>query len=660
MKRRCLKTLAMALSFSMILSSASPIYATEADFVYETEADFSQTEIPFNYEETEDVENVEVSPVDEEIIPTSEPEIEESYIEKPEVNEVTDFSEPNITVSGNEAEDEFIPTPEPTIEPTKEVEQEEEIPMETVSGDTAPTPTPTPTEAPYEPVKVDAFSKVSTLKGVQGNTEAGDHFFYNCIINSGFASDADAKKNRKTGTAWEYEGKTYYFNNPLNLGLIRYCNERDITVNVEFLLQYDQSKVRLIDPESRDGGGHAYYAPNMITPEVKKEYEAFFDYLAYKCSMESCHIDNWILGNEVNMGNSSIGYHYTGGSKDKWVSKYASYFKVVRSAVRKYTDVTRISICVDHSWNDSDQGRGISTKSYLNSFAKLVGKNDWCISYHAYPAVLFETKLWEISAYAGQKLNPNNASARFVDGGNLNVMTNYVKNTFGSSHRIMLTEQGFSTYQGANNQAAAFVITYYAAKFSGMVDCVILHTANEDNGKLNFTPGALMTKCYNKIDSGKASDVSWIDKKILKIIGMKDWKQIIPNYNASVLKANPKEISKFVDRLYVNIYGRNATEAEIQKAVTQFKTGKTNAYKYAKKIICSKTAKKKLKSRDAYVKAAYKALTGSNISSKERKKYVSMLKKGKSKESVLKEMALSKKFAKVCKKAGMDVGVSAK
>ena len=636
MKKQMTKCMAVLLSATLTVMSASPVVATEAvpEAVITEEISADEAgEIPA--ENTADTEITAETATDTEAPAETTDSESKTIVSENSVsaNDADPF--PNET-SGQDSNETFELI-------------DEEMECETASSEEV--------EEEWIPVTEDAFTKTSTLKGIQGNAGAGEHYFMNCLLQTGFQTDSKSGKEERGYTAHEYQGKTYYFQIPtgVDYGTIKSLNAEGKTVSIEFLLQYDTTKTRLIDPDARTAG-FAYYAPNMTTDSVRKEYEAFFDFLAKEFSRQDCHIDNWILGNEVNMGNSAIGYHYAGADKSKWVSKYADYFNVVYGAVRTYTSATRVSICVDHSWNDSDEGRGISVKDFLKKFSQKVGKSkDWSISYHCYPAVLFETKLWEASAFAGVKLNKNSSNARFVDGANLKVMTNYVKKNYGSNHRIMLTEQGFSNYQGSKAQAAAFVYTYYAAKFDPMVDCMIIRT-NNDGDKLNFTPGSLMVKCYNKIDSGKASDVKWIDKKILPIIGVKNWSSIVPGYNGTVLSANTEKITAYVSNLYLYGLGREATQAEIENLVSSIKKGKTTAAAAAKKVILSSAATSMYASNEDYIKAAYKALYGKDASASTVSKYAKLLKKKHTRKYIVKKMVEDKKFKKICTAAGMEVG----
>lgn len=382
----------------------------------------------------------------------------------------------------------------------------------------------------YFPCVTDAFTMTKTLKGIQGN--AGfEHYFMNCFLDTGFATAEDRK-----AAAYDYEGKTYYFCVPdgINELLIRSCNKDKKTVSIKFLLRYAEGKERMIDPAARSGG-YKYYAPNFTEEEVAKEYEAFFHFLAEKFSRANCHIDNWILANEENMPAMGRYHPYSTyyGTLDKHtiVSKYADYFMCVYGAVRDYTTATRVSISVDHSWQSSDDGRGISTKDFLDEFCEIVGTEPlWYIDYHAYPAVIYDTRIWaRYSPLTGTKLNPKQESARFVDGANLYIVTDYVKEHYGRQHRLMLTEVGFSQYAGVDEQAASFAYTYYAAKYSKMVDCLILHTYNQ-GGKMDFSFNLPIDRVFHKIDSGNPTDQVFIDSFCLPVIGAESWAEIVPGY----------------------------------------------------------------------------------------------------------------------------------
>ena len=70
---------------------------------------------------------------------------------------------------------------------------------------------------------------------------------------------------------------------------------------------------------------------------------------------------------------------------------------------------------------------------------------------------------------------------RFITMRNIQTLTDYVKNRFGSNTRIILSEQGFSsTYGGQANQAAAIALAYYKAACNPMIDAFIIRSYKDE------------------------------------------------------------------------------------------------------------------------------------------------------------------------------------
>ncbi len=403
--------------------------------------------------------------------------------------------------------------------------------------------------------KTDMF-KYSGIKGVQNatnSTEFGglEHSLVNVFLDDAIKSPDSLWAKNGWIAPYVFEGETYYFGTPPGMGRVETANRNNMSISVVFLLrktvdQYGSDSSFLIDAGSRVNG-YNYYAPNSdLTTYGGRAMRAYWHYLMEWLIAEGLHIDNFILGNEVNMPNH---WHYSGSLDPATVAtKYANSFELMWQGVRAYTDVSRCSVSIDHSWQHNDEGRGITAKNFLHHFYnRLLAINgydiDWYISAHLYPAILYDTEIW-VDRYG---LSPNNTGARFVDGSNLWVMTNYVRDTFGEKHRIMLTEQGFTNQYGANAQAACLALTYYAALYDPMVDCFILHNVNEGNvntnegvKSLNFDiNGTLAGQIYTKIGNGNEADQKWIADVCLPIIGVSSWSQVVPNFGVI---SKPKEV----------------------------------------------------------------------------------------------------------------------
>jgi hypothetical protein len=384
----------------------------------------------------------------------------------------------------------------------------------------------------------DPFQTATTIKGIQGDdysTYGAQHTLQNfridkCVI----PADYPAVKSGAV-KPYYFEGENFYFSLAAQYNLFQWAkaaNSQGVTTSVVFLMGWDEDglgREYLIDEASREPG-HTYYAP-ATSGYGEKTIRAFWSWVMDQCEAYGCHIDNFILGNEVNMPNS---WHYSGGCDGRTAAnKYADAFYDMYSIVSSKSTTARCSISVDHSWNNDDEGRGVSARDFIRMFndrlSTYSSNINWHISMHLYPAMLYETRIWT----QPEGLNPKSSDARIVDGNNLSYITSYIRDTYGEQHRIMLTEQGFTSYCGDDNQAAALTYSYYAAMSDPMVDCFILNVENAGD-KLDFRiSGKLAEEIYYKIENGNEADAKWIDSVVLPIIGVDSWSQIIPNYVSS-------------------------------------------------------------------------------------------------------------------------------
>ncbi len=385
---------------------------------------------------------------------------------------------------------------------------------------------------------VDMFANRSTIKGMQGasyetvgNYGGLEHTLQNVRINECIYPTDHYFFTQGMVPYYEFEGENFAIMLPNYLmQWIKRSNECNMTTSVVFLLAWDDERTFLINENARQAG-YPYYAP-ATSGYGEKAIRALFANILEECEKQDCHIDNFILGNEVNMPDS---WHYS-GTTDPYTcaTMYADSFYDMYSVVRQYTDVSRCSISIDHSWTHNNMGHGVGARDYLHHFNNRLaeyGDIDWFVSMHLYPAILYETDIWAGDAHIlPQDLNPKSVDASFIDGNNLSYMTNYIKENFGEEHRVMLTEQGFTDYMGEEYQAAALAYSYYAALYDPMVDSFVINVENS-GGQLNFNiDGKLAGEVYTKIGNGNAEDAAWIDSTILPIIGVNSWSEIVPNY----------------------------------------------------------------------------------------------------------------------------------
>lgn len=506
---------------------------------------------------------------------------------------------------------------------------------------------------------VDAFKKTSTKKGVQGladtdatNWNGSENTLYNVLVTDYFWSPESGQGKMR----WDYQGNAYYYNVSTVFALIKFvetANKNGVTVSLQMEVPYKDGMEILIDPTAlanRGSSGSPYYAPN--TGDGSKYFEAFFDMMADIFSRSNCHIDNWVLGNEVNAANS---WHFSGNVDLAYnVNLYSNTYLKLYNAVRKYSSVSRVSVCLDHSWQHDDLGRAMTTKAFLDAFnSKMVGTPaaaDWCIAYHMYPSILQEPDIWTVNAHVTEvDLNPKSADARLVDGYNYNIFTDYVKNTFGSSHRIMCTEQGFSDIFGDDVQAASLALSYYAAKYDSMTDCFIMACKNAGAG-VNFDiRGKKAETIYQKLDS----DPAYVESQVNATIGVSSMSQVVPGYGRVVDEA---KIKAFVTRIYELALQRAPEEEGLNYWTQELASGSKSGAQVAGDFFFSPEMKLKNLTDEQFVNICYTVMMDRVGDAGGTSYWLGTLKNGFGKEGVFNDFCQSKEFNLICSSYGINPG----
>ena len=390
------------------------------------------------------------------------------------------------------------------------------------------------------------YPVTASKKGIQGstNTDLGvQQSFTNFSINSIFA-------NSSSGTKYIYNGKTYYFYEPSGLmNFASQCNSAGITCSVQIMMNWPGSgKYSSLLFGTKTASAPAnLYAMNASTTKSRELLEAAFSFLADRCSGEDCHVDNWILGNEVNIYRQ---WYYAGNTgKDAFMKNYANSFRILYNSVKGRNKNAHIFICTDHTWINRSGDWG--AKPFMESFnaqIKSMNKNiQWNLAYHAYPSILYIPTTWKDS-YA-----PNSTDADFVSPKNLNILTDYLKKTYGKNTRIIISECGFTSAEGEANQAAALAYSFYKAQFDDMIDAFIIRTETDAPGekltKLNgtvidanfglCTASGKKRASYNVFKYMDTPKYEQYTKDCLKTIGTSGWNSVIPGFDDKKLKALP-------------------------------------------------------------------------------------------------------------------------
>ncbi len=399
-------------------------------------------------------------------------------------------------------------------------------------------------EAHLEPPKAQSFTQTASKKGLQFGESLDDAIdlgIRHCLFNVNITEFMDASGNL---LEYDYNGQTYLFN--LDAferwgSLFSQLQDAGINLSVEFLLPWEDGQTDLIHPAARTPGAHNYYAWNISTREDAQRYAALFSCIAQEFNGKNDlgYIYNYIIGNEVNAYSQ---WHYTGSdSLEENAKLYADTFQIVYTAVREHDTQARVSICLEHSWNTEIPGHVHSAKSFLDTFAKRLGKfgsPDFAISYHAYAEPLTAADFWNNSKERVQ----DSVHSPCITMKNIEQLTKYVKDQYGAKTRIMLTEQGFSSHgaDGQMKQAAAIAYAYYKAEYNDMIDCIIFRCQADAPNEIAHD-GLYMGLWTEGMGTMKASHevFKYMDtpegeaytQSCRQYLGIQDWSQLIPGYD---------------------------------------------------------------------------------------------------------------------------------
>lgn len=349
---------------------------------------------------------------------------------------------------------------------------------------------------------------------------------------------------------WPYKGENYYFNAYVNqqAGMCRQLEEQGIEVTMVLLMSYD-SRLSYLTHTGYEGGNRTYYAWNLQNEQSRKQLEAT---LAFLFSEGYPTVDNWIIGNEVNMPNH---YNYTGTTDlNTNANIYADQMVFAYNVLKANSSNpdAKIYMSLDHSWGHNDEGRGIAGNQFLPAVVSAIESKqagvEWHVAYHAYAPLMQYANMWN-SSYLNHSFD-----TPFICGSNLEVLTDFIKNNYGSNHRVILSEQGITSSDGEIAQAAGLVYTYYAAQFNDMVDAVIFRSYMDDRNDGPFTFGLRPAyfqdvlygtvsldsvgyrESYNVFKYMDTAQSSSYADRYLSVVGSDSWSKIVPNYNADVFK----------------------------------------------------------------------------------------------------------------------------
>lgn len=339
------------------------------------------------------------------------------------------------------------------------------------------------------------------------------------------------------GTPYVYNGKTYYFNKTMQREVKMFV-KRGVCVTLVVYMPWNSENQYLIYPTARQPRDDYWYMLNTLHNKSRETLEAAFCYLGEVFSQPDCLVSNWVLGNEVN---SQKQWNHAGNlSFKKYVQAYVQAFKMLSDAVHAGWSNARVFVPLDNAWNIPISEVGWNGKTFLTEFAKVLKTEDsrtkWNLAYHSYSFPL------PSAPYKKNQYVTKSAESPYITPQNLKYLTDYIKRKYGSSTRIILSEQGYMASMGERAQAASILYSYYIAEFNSMVDAYIMRCEHDDEWEVTQGYAMGLTglngkrraayKVYKYMDSEKSAVYA---KKYRKTIGG-DWKAAVPGYKASRFK----------------------------------------------------------------------------------------------------------------------------
>lgn len=337
---------------------------------------------------------------------------------------------------------------------------------------------------------------------------------------------------------YEYNGETYYLNDSYIAWLdaeTAALGRLGVTTTAVLLLQYEDAANYLVLPKAR-ALGHTYYGLNVEEPAPKNMLAAMFTFLAERYSDEEHLVLNWILGNEV--ANFRDWYYSGPIGFDEYMDNYIRAFRLLDNCTKSVYPYGKCYISLDNCWCFPRRFAYLG-KNVLDAFAQSMeeqGEIDWGLAYHAHSEPLSDASFWS----AGPRVS-NSIFSQMISMKNLNYLTDYIRDTYGPEHTLILSETGFTSSQGEDIQAAALAYAYYLCEENDMIDALLYHRHSDEPSEMrtNFYFG-LWSNHTGTPDGYSAKKKAWTVYKYMDtdpsytafapaVIGAKNWAQLLKN-----------------------------------------------------------------------------------------------------------------------------------
>ena len=194
----------------------------------------------------------------------------------------------------------------------------------------------------------------------------------------------------------------------------------------------------------------------------------------------NAHVDNFIIGNEVNAWRQ---WNYmNAGSVESYANQYAAAFRILYNAIKSENGNAYVYTCTDHQWGFSQSGV-YGARAFLTAFNNNIrsqGNIDWRLAFHAYNYPLTSTVAWAPNGNVQRS-----QSTRFVSVYNIDVVTDFLSqpefiSPTGAVRSVKLSEQGYTSMAGEDQQAAAIVFAIMVANNNSHIDGIVISREKDE------------------------------------------------------------------------------------------------------------------------------------------------------------------------------------
>lgn len=341
---------------------------------------------------------------------------------------------------------------------------------------------------------------------------------------------------------YSYNGKNYAFNGQVMSEydlVFSTLTAKGIEITAIILNDVSYAYPQMIHPLARGGIGSAPYYAFNATDEAGCEYLAAVGaFLAERYSGSANGrglVANWVIGNEINARKEWNYMEYI--DLKSYVEEYARAYRVFYNAIKSINSACNIYISLDQQWDRNiSSSKNYDTKDILDEFNRQIkaeGNIDWGLAIHPYNVPLTSPYTWKSSKYVKHSVDTS-----MVTMDNIEVVTDYLsREEFltedGEVRSIILSEQGYTSLNGENIQAAAIVYAYKKAEANEHIDSILFSRQTDAIEEIaqglalgiNHADGSpkYAYNVFKYMDTDQQESYTDFAKGI---IGISDWSQI--------------------------------------------------------------------------------------------------------------------------------------